>query len=238
MGSCNACQMTDKTTDRMSERKNTMTDQWVSPRRAAEIIGVSERTIWRRVKTSELESRLTDQGAREILVGSPVTPSDNVSDSLSVIRDQAEREIQIAATTIDATRRLANVHLQELNRARRVGLAAWLITATLVVSIAAGGYFALRTLDTTERALDAERIHATDQAERLTDTTDRLTASEVDLKAERDKTSTLQDRIQDLQGDIVTAERARADAVTALADRKQQPPAWITWLQDLRTDKQ
>ena len=222
-----------------------MADQWVSPRRAAEIIGISERTVWRRVKNSELESRLSDQGHREIRIESPVTPSDNVSDSLSVIRDQSEREIRVAGTTIEATRRLAEVHLQDLQRARRIGLVAWLTTAALVAAIAAGGFYALRTLDTTERALDAERIHATDQAERLTDITDRLanaggrlTAAEVALKAERDKTSTLQERIQDLQGDIVTAERARADAVTALADRKQQPPAWMTWLDNIRTTKQ
>ena len=215
-----------------------MANQWVSPKRAAELVGISERTVWRRVKNGELESRLSHQGHREILIISPVTASDNVSDSLSVIRDQSEREIRVAGTTIEATRRLADVHLQELHRARRVGLVAWLTTAALVVSIGAGGYFALRTLDTTERALYVERINATNQADRLADVTDRLTASEVDLKAERDKTSTLQDRIQDLQGDIVTAERARADAITALADRKQQPPAWMIWLDNVRTNEQ
>ena len=207
-----------------------MADQWVSPGRAAELIGISERTVWRRVKNGELDSRLSDQGHREIRIESPVTPSDNVSDSLSVIRDQSEREIRVAGTTIEATRRLAEVHLQELHRARRVGLVAWLTTAALVAAIAAGGIFALRTLDTTERALDVERAQAVDQAERLTDAKERLTASEAALTAERDKTNTLQERIQDLQGDIVTAERARANAITALADRKQQPPAWLTWL--------
>ena len=214
-----------------------MADQWISPRRAAEIIGISERTVWRRVKNGELDSRLSDQGHREIRIESPVTPSDNVSDSLSVIRDQSEREIRVAGTTIEATRHLAEVHLQELHRARRVGLVAWLTTAALVATIAAGGIFALRTLDTTERALDVERAQAANQAERLsdtkerlTDTTDRLTASETNLQAERAKIDTLQERIQDLQGDIVTAERERANAAAALAERKQQRPAWLAWL--------
>ena len=77
-----------------------MADQWVSPRRAAELLGISERTVWRRVKADELQSRLDDDGHREIYVQGPVTASDNVSDMLSVVRDQAERQLQIAATTI------------------------------------------------------------------------------------------------------------------------------------------
>ena len=199
-----------------------MSDQWVSPKRAAATIGVSERTVWRRIRDGEIESRLTGDGKREIRVESTTTPSDNIAESLSVLRENSAREIQVAGAAIDATRKLADVHQAELVRARRVGLVAWLFVAVLVVVVAGGGWYAVRSMTLTESDLSIEQTRSGHLVDRLTDAEHRRVVEEkraaaiaADLSIARTDHRHLVDEQTKLQGALV---KMKIDLIDATAD--------------------
>ena len=190
-----------------------MAEIWTSIQDAAERLGVSTRTVERRAKAGDLASRLTPSGRREVRIDTEPTPADNWSDSLSVLANQSERQLQIAASTVDATRQLSAAYQGELKRARRVGLVAWLTVAALVAAIGAGTWWTARTLTATEGRLETEQATAKTLGDRLEDTSERLIDTEADLRAERATTERLKA--------VIDAERAAQAA---------KPAAWRAWL--------
>jgi len=210
-----------------------MAERWTTVAEAAKRLNVSTRTVERRINAGDLESRLTPSGRREVLTDTEPTPADNWHDSLSVVTGHAQQSLSIAATTIDATRQLADAHAVELRRARRIGLAAWLTVAALALAILAGGGWTVRHLTATEADLTAttsdltaERTRAEKLTTDLADTTGQLEAAHADRRKADAKAEDLQARIDELQAALLAAERARAEALA----KRAEPTTWRAWL--------
>ena len=62
-----------------------MVKRWRDLREAAELLGVSVRTVRRRLAAGEIEGRLAEDGRREVLIESPATAGDVLQDSLEVL---------------------------------------------------------------------------------------------------------------------------------------------------------
>lgn len=67
-------------TDTMSD---TMSDTLLTPAEAAAQLGISERTVWRRIKQGKLQVKHTAKGARVLLTDTLPTPTDTLTDSVS-----------------------------------------------------------------------------------------------------------------------------------------------------------
>ena len=245
-GGQNADKPVDKPMDRLSKETEAMGERWTTIADAASRLGISTKTVRRRVKAGELPSRKTDSGHVEVNVDIERTAGDNYVDSLSMLAEQSERQLQAAGVAIEATRHLADAHKSELQRVRRGARIAWaavwigVVTAGVAVwhitqqsglldlaEIRAGTL--TKDLQTTEaRAhelqedLHASR-HETDivsQAHRTAES-GRITA-EARLEATSGALQATEDRLTAVQGEL-TAERQRIRHLTGPG----QPPAWL-----------
>jgi len=178
-----------------------MADEWISPAQAAERLRISERTVWRRMKTGELQSQQTPGGKRQVLIEAALTPSDSWHDALTVVQGQADRQIQLAGAAIGQARELADHLKGEVRRTRRWGAAGWALVALLTVAGGGASWWA-------SRALTMEGARADRLTDKLTDTADRL-------DSERGTVEALRGTLSQAQGD---AQQLHADLTTALTD--------------------
>ena len=208
-----------------------MTDTWVSPLKAAELLGVSERTVWRRIKASELESRADADGRREVRINTPDTSdksSDKHSDTVSVVRDQAERQLQVAATAVGLAEKHSDYHMEALGRSRRIAIAGWAMAFVLLVTIVFGAWYTARQTGW----LDVERSKAVGLAENLSDTQTHLTNAESRVVLLADKLDQANTDQRQLTADLATArldlhtERTKAEN---LKNELKAKRSWWRW---------
>lgn len=145
---------------RLDEKEPTMSQQWVPPDKAAELIGVSERAVWKRVEAGEMDSRTTADGRREILIGDRPTAVDDIATALADLREQSDDGTYVTAVATETKQRLGHAHSLELHRAQRLGLAGWLGVWCLLIAGAIAARYVSEAL--TERdsviAADMTRI--------------------------------------------------------------------------------
>lgn len=165
-----------------------MAAKWLTITDAASELGVSTRTIERRAKAGDLETRLSDQGRREVLIDPTPTRADMVADSLSVVQETSDRQLQIASTAVQLAQQQTEDHRRELRRSRWVGFTGWAAVGVLVIA----GAFGLWTIAGQRGQIDLERGRAEDLRDTVTveraraDTlSDRLRQAELDLQATR-----------------------------------------------------
>ncbi len=144
--------------------------QWVSMAGAAARMGVSLRTLQRRLAAGEHDSRVS-HGRKEVLLDAAVKPDvtnarqgDNVAGPVT--------DLDVArATAVFARERLGALG-GELQRSRRWTLAGWAAVLLLLAGIGAGGWFVSRTLTTSRLrgatlaldVLNARKRHVTAQS--------------------------------------------------------------------------
>jgi len=179
-----------------------MNGRWVLLREAAAILGVSLRTIQRKIKSGELEAR-DGRGGREILLNTPTTGDEITRETLSLLEQQNERGIQIAATATGLAREQAQNYQLELQAARRSGRWAWSLVAVFLVAGGAAAWFVNGTLTRQSAQIDAGR--------------QRAEGLQTDLEGARKVLSERQGHIERLQGEIAAA-KAEVKAQTRLLE--------------------
>ena len=114
--------------------------QWVSVAEAARELGVSERTIWNRIRRGKLETRQGESGRKEVLLvtaddteGGPET----FQDRFQSYQEASTRQIQIASTAVVLAEKHAETYQQELKRVRWSARAAWCLV--FAGAVAGGG---------------------------------------------------------------------------------------------------
>ena len=136
-----------------------MSGRWVTLREAAAILGVSLRTIQRKIKTGEVEAR-EGRGGREVLLNTPATGDEITRETLSLLEQQNERGIQIAATATGLAREQAQNYQLELQAARRGGRWAWCVIGVFLVAGGAGAWFINGALTRQETEIEATQRRA------------------------------------------------------------------------------
>lgn len=175
-----------------------MTQAWQTIEEAALTLGISSRTLHRRMARSELQTRL-DNGRREVLVDLPDPPSvadtapspefsatvtipaaDSADDTvrqppdhMSAMADNAivlaERRLRLADLAVSAFQQAAVTSAKEVRRARTGAAIAWSTVGGLgVVLLMASAWM-------THRVTEAHALvrHSTDDVRQLADTVDK-----------------------------------------------------------------
>lgn len=194
---------------RLDEKEPRMSQHWVPPDKAAELIGVSERAVWKRVRAGKMESRTTADGRREVRVGDLPTAVDDIAAALAELREQSEGGIYVTAVAAETKQRLGHAHSLELHRAQRLGLAGWLGVWCLLIAGAIGARYVSEAL--TER----DSMIAADMA-RIKELRSGLTDAEADAERVRSKLAV---ELSAVRRDLADA---RARAAKATADARTQ----------------
>jgi len=127
-----------------------MTQRWVSVAEAASRLNVTARTIERRIKRGDVQVRRTDDG-RQVLVDLPDQTTDVLSDSLTVITDHDQHQLELASRIGDAYEvpiRRAHEEVervrQEMKIVRRGASLAWLTAVGIAAVAMSLGWWALK----------------------------------------------------------------------------------------------
>ena len=191
---------------------------WCSTAEAARKLNLSERTVWRRIGAGGLQSRLTADGRREVLL-TPDASSDTASEAVSALDHQAERNLQLAGAAVGQARELA-LHLQaDLRAARRGARIAWSLAAALVIAAAVAAWWTTRTVTVKEARADlAEALLAETRARAQAEVLD-LTGRLAEKAADQARLTERLDRTQDrLNQTLLDLAEARADQACLQAD--------------------
>ena len=178
-----------------------MAEVWLSVDQAATRLGVSTRTMYRHIKQRACQTRLTDDGKRQVLV-------DDTPDSLAKM---SERQVQLAGASIGTAHELAEAYKAEAERWRRVGFVAWCCTAALGLVIMAGGGYGLYRGTRAVAEAENKAQNAQKQAQML----------QARLSTQEQRENALQARLETLSGKLAASE-AQLDVLQA----RQEPPWW------------
>lgn len=214
-----------------------MAQIWLSVEEAAERLKVSVRTIWRRIQQGAIPTRTTDEGRRLVQIDTPLTEHDIHADTVSVLREQADKQLQVAGAALGQARELSEHLTGELKSAKRSARWAWALLLVLILAGSGGLWWATRAIMGLEGRLSVERLQGQAKADRLSD---RLSGAEkrlseaqgqlVDVRQavqeQRDHAEALTDTLTVAQGEIHRLEAEKAHIEGELAAAKARPSWW------------
>jgi hypothetical protein len=227
-----------------------MAYEWQSVEEAAVTLGVSTRTLHRRISKGEVETRLED-GRREVLVCLPDPEPDVIEDEQVMVTDMpgvsphqvesttdtsivlAQKEVQLANEKVRRTelalaafQHTSTILQKEANRARISGRCAWAAVAILSVGVyAAIGWTATKV--TEFRTNNANLNQRLDQA---ATTADAKTAEAEKYREERDQARQAAAR---MEGEL-TATKANLEKVKKAST---QPSTFLEKLAKMAGEK-
>jgi excisionase family DNA binding protein len=88
-----------------------MAEKWVSVSEACQLLQVSERTLYRKIKDGKIESRMTDESHREVLMAVPMTKEEIAEGHLKLASETVDNQMKIVATALGSTE-LVNKRMQ------------------------------------------------------------------------------------------------------------------------------
>ncbi len=91
-----------------------MAEKFVSIREAADSLKISERTLYRKIDRGEIESRLTDNGHREVKIDVPLTSGELSEEHLKAAKDTVDNQQKLTAIAIATTNQLSEQIKTEL----------------------------------------------------------------------------------------------------------------------------
>jgi hypothetical protein len=204
-----------------------MTNEWMSIEQAAVALGCSTRTIARRIKSNELETRTDADGRRLVLICRPKPaepdpapaavsqPNDNPVTSMVVAHGFGGGEVVVRAlqVIVDDTR-------HEALRARQTAVYAWAAAAALVIFTGAAVLWA-------NHALSQDQVTTQVLKQQLNDadtTVANLTTERDDL---RDQLTVTQENAARAEGELIAVERTsnRDGAAAEPADASTTQPS-------------
>jgi hypothetical protein len=209
-----ASQTMSKTQIATNDNPQIMTNEWMTVEQAAIALGCSTRTIARRLKTAELETRTDDAGRRLVLVCRPqqktevtrtpdsdaVTGSSQLSNSNPVTGEIIAQALQvvISQTRDDAQRARdqAALAIAAAGIARKEARYAWGTVAALLIGLGVAGGIATHRI-TQQRAenVDLQRdvivanTDANDAKRQASMLSSALTISQADTEKAREETA-------------------------------------------------
>lgn len=209
-----------------------MPQTWMKLSDAASSLNVSTRTVERRIKRGELQTRLTNDG-REVLVEKPDTVADITSDALSVIERAGEQQNELAQRIAAAYEHPLRRAEADATQSRRSARRAWIVTAGVSVilsGVMVGGVYVLMSLDQTRNRADDRTKAIAEQFADLQDrhqqATDTLSDTRLKLEAAHDEQLALARQLAEANARLAeTADRPTLTGVLAryLAPTIQDP---------------
>jgi hypothetical protein len=212
--------------------------EWVVVEDAAQRLGISVRTVYRRIKAGELVTQCQTDG--RTLVRMPAD-SDTVTERhnaevVDLLRQQAGRAEALALTVVQASDRIDAERASTLAEAKAATVAAkraawsgWAVAACLLASVAAVAVWGLAVADrlsdtvtraeTAEAATDGVRAELGDMTQRHTLSQEQHAATVADLAARHAEAATEageQRQRADQANATADAERQRADAMAII----------------------
>jgi hypothetical protein len=150
-----------------------MPDKWMTVAAAAATLNVHPRTIERRIASSKIESRRTDDGQLQVLINAPDEPASG-AEALETVKELAQDQVSLATGSASALVKFAQddagrarneleIIRQDAGRARQSARSAWLSVALMSLAVcAAVGWTTYKITRTTDdiRVL-TERADAT-----------------------------------------------------------------------------
>ena len=211
---------------------------WITVEDTALRLGISVRTVYRRIKAGELVTQCQTDGRTLVRMpaGSDTVTDRHNAEVVDLLRQQAGRAETLAMTVVQASDRIDSERAITLAEAKAATVAAkraawggWIVAACLLASVAAvavwGRGVADRLSDTVTRAETAEAATDGVRAE-LGDMTQRHTLSQeqhaatvagwADRHAEAAAAAGEQGRRADEANAMADAERKRADALAVI----------------------
>ncbi len=205
-----------------------MAKTWLSREAAAAALGVSIRQLQRRIASGRLESRLTADGRREVLVDAPEDDAGVTGDTRALVLAGSHRQL---------AERIADHAEVETRRARRIGAVAWSVVAIMLVAIIVGVTYGTRLHAQNEALttrLGAVTRRAGDIEGHLSATRRRLEDATVDLRVAEARNADLATKAaqaaiqaEQLRTALATAEARNAAQAAALvlSSASSEPPA-------------
>jgi len=195
---------------------------WMRVDEAAAALDCSRRTIERRIRSGDLESRLAEDGRRLVRVAREARTDRQVAAAmLDTVSDAAERSERLAMVVSGSMDRLSRMHeagLAEAERrersARMSARVAWSIAAAVAVAAAAGVATSWRTASDSREGAARAAAEAAGAADRASDLRSSLAASraaEAALAAEMDR---LRREIREADRRLASSEAATEAAAT------------------------
>lgn len=125
--------------------------QWLQIESAAAALGVSTRTLQRRVKLGEMSSRI-EHGRREVFIDQPERAGGDTvtqADTLTVaVAERAQAHAEALSVMSDRVATLAEQRVEEmradLGRARRWAIGGWTVAGVVLTGAALGGLWVAR----------------------------------------------------------------------------------------------
>lgn len=206
--------------------------EWVNMAEAGSRLGVSVRTLQRRLKQGRHETRLTGR-RKEVLLDTPgtnggqeehakkfVPPATGQGEQQIRLAARAEQQIQIAVVSVNMADKLVRAHEAAARRARRSAWAGWATAAALLIVIAGLGILAVAELaerDVQIAAAEQHLINAYRTPGAAVARADSAFADVGQLQADLiDPTPSA----PELRGELATAETETTDHEDTMADRR------------------
>jgi hypothetical protein len=119
-----------------------MPDTWMTVAEAAAALKCHPRTIERRIAGGKLEARRADDGLLQVLIDLPDAPESASEAAFETVRELAADQVSLATGSASAIVKIAQsdalharqeltIARQDVGRARRGAMVAWLIVATM-----------------------------------------------------------------------------------------------------------
>lgn len=92
-----------------------MADKWVSVSDACQLLEVSERTLYRKIKDGKIESRMTEDGRREVMLSVPLSQEELAEGHLKLASETVDNQLKIVATALGSTEMVSKRMQAELD---------------------------------------------------------------------------------------------------------------------------
>jgi excisionase family DNA binding protein len=92
-----------------------MAEKWVSVSDACQMLEVSERTLYRKIKDGKIESRMTDDGRREVMLSVPMSQEELAEGHLKLASETVDNQLKIVATALGSTEMVSKRMQAELD---------------------------------------------------------------------------------------------------------------------------
>jgi hypothetical protein len=212
-----------------------MPDTWMTVAEAAAALKCHPRTIERRIAGGKLQARRADDGLLQVLIDLPDTAESSSEAAFETVRELAADQVSLATGSASAIVKIAQsdalharqeltIARQDVGRARRGALVAWLIVATM--GLGACGAVGWTTSKMTRSQMDVEILNK--RATEMQRENEKL-ATQIDTARQQAEAARI-DAAQ-ASGELAAYKQAHEKEVEIAA--RTRPTTQPSWLQAL-----
>jgi hypothetical protein len=212
-----------------------MPDTWMTVAEAAAALKCHPRTIERRIAGGKLQARRADDGLLQVLIDLPDAPEPASEAAFETVRELAADQVSLATGSASAIVKIAQsdalhareelaIARQDVGRARRGALVAWLIVATM--GLGACGAVGWTTSKMTRAQMEVETLNK--RADAIQRENEKL-ATQID--SARQEAQVAKVDAAKASGELAAYKQAHEKEVEIAA--RTRPTTQPTWLQAL-----